>query len=53
MVSRDWFETVVLSRVSSGDEAGKGAELSQVEHRGTGCRDAQGWGLDLRATVLD
>lgn len=57
MVSRDLFETVVLSRVSSGDEAGKGAdwrtELSQVEHRGTGCRDAQGWGLDLRATVLD
>lgn len=57
MVSRDLFDTIVLSHVSSGDEVGKGTdwrtELSQVEHRGTGCRDAQGWGLDLRATVLD
>lgn len=52
-----FFDTIVLNHVSCGDEVGEGTdwrtELSKVELRGTGCRDTQGWGLDLRATVLD
>lgn len=57
VVIRDLFDAIILSCVSSGSEVGEGmgwgTELSQVGQRGTRCRDAQGWGLDVRATVLD
>lgn len=57
MVSRDLFDIVVLSRISSGSAVGEGTdwrtELSQAGQRGTRCRDAQGWDLHVRATALD
>ena len=56
-VSRDLLDIIVLSHVLFGSEVGEGTywrtELSQVGQRGAKCRDAQGWGLDVRAPVLD
>lgn len=57
MVSGDLFDTIVLSAISSGSEVGDRTywrtELLQAGQRRARCKDAEGWGLDVRATVLD